>query len=129
MANRKRFYDKVFSGDGIVCHGPEETLRLGEEFAAWARDGAVFSLEGPLGAGKTQFVKGLARGLGVQEEATSPTFTLVHEYSGGRPALVHFDFYRLESAEELRTPGFDDYLGQGVLAIEWGDKFPHILPV
>jgi tRNA threonylcarbamoyladenosine biosynthesis protein TsaE len=97
---------------------------------ALAKPGEVFALRGDLGAGKTQFVKGLAAGLGGDGEAvTSPTFTLIHEYGGGRLRLIHFDFYRLESEAEALRLGLDDYLdGTGVLAIEWADKYPTILP-
>jgi tRNA threonylcarbamoyladenosine biosynthesis protein TsaE len=89
----------------------------------------VLSLIGDLGTGKTEFVKGLAIGLGVEHEVTSPTFTVVHEYRGGRLALFHMDFYRLNHELELEEVGFDDYLmAGGVCAIEWGDKFPNRLP-
>jgi tRNA threonylcarbamoyladenosine biosynthesis protein TsaE len=82
-----------------------------------------------LGAGKTQFVKGLAAGLGHGGDVTSPTFTLVHEYTGGRLALFHFDFYRLETGDDALQIGLDDYLdARGVLAIEWAGKFPEVLP-
>lgn len=90
----------------------------------------MVSLEGPMGAGKTCFVKGLAKALGCDPRAvSSPTFTLVHEYHGGRLPLVHMDLYRLESQSELAPLGFDDYLaGEGIVAIEWGNKFAETLP-
>ena len=83
-----------------------------------------------MGAGKTCFVKGLAESLGCDpHDITSPTFTLIHEYCSGRLPLIHMDLYRLESASELDQLGFDDYLsGEGVVAIEWGDKFFEMLP-
>lgn len=90
--------------------------------------GNIVSLEGPLGAGKTQLVKGIAAALGCVEEASSPSFTLVHEYSGGRYPLYHFDFYRLENVEELYGVGYDDCLAAGGVVVEWGDKFPEALP-
>ncbi len=89
----------------------------------------MLALVGELGAGKTQFVKGLAVGLGYPGEVTSPTFTLIHEYHGGRLPLYHFDFYRLESEDEALQLGLDEYLaGQGICVIEWADKFPRLLP-
>jgi len=105
------------------------TIAFGRDFAARLRAGDVLALMGDLGAGKTHFVKGLADGLGATGEVTSPTFTLIHEYRGGRLPLFHFDLYRLESGEELLRIGFDDYLdAAGVLALEWADKFPELLP-
>src|SRR6202162_1649928 len=113
-----------------VSNDPEETRILGSEFIRNVPAGAVLSLIGDLGAGKTEFVKGLALGLGIDSEVTSPTFTVVHEYRGGRLALFHMDFYRLNEERELDEVGFDDYLmAGGVCAIERGDKFPKRLPV
>ncbi|HEY2343676.1 MAG TPA: tRNA (adenosine(37)-N6)-threonylcarbamoyltransferase complex ATPase subunit type 1 TsaE [Chthoniobacteraceae bacterium] len=114
----------------IISHSAAETFALGVRVAESARAGDVFALRGDLGAGKTHFVKGLAAGLGANPEAvTSPTFTLIHEYEGRHLRLIHFDFYRLESEDEAASLGFDDYLdGSGVLAIEWADKFPAMLP-
>lgn len=113
----------------ITSRSAEETIRAG--FAcgerAVARD--VFGLTGDLGAGKTQFVKGFVAGIGSAAEVTSPTFTLLHEYSGGRLPVYHFDFYRIESAQELVSLGFDDYIeGDGVCIIEWADRFRDLLP-
>jgi tRNA threonylcarbamoyladenosine biosynthesis protein TsaE len=108
---------------------PEETRVIASGFGRKLRAGMVLSLIGDLGTGKTEFVKGLAIGLGVEHEVTSPTFTVVHEYRGGRLALFHMDFYRLNHELELEEVGFDDYLmAGGVCAIEWGDKFPNRLP-
>jgi tRNA threonylcarbamoyladenosine biosynthesis protein TsaE len=113
----------------IISHSAEETFRAGEAEAARVEAGDVLALAGDLGAGKTQWVKGLAAGLGSDAAVTSPTFTLIHEYGGGRLPLYHVDCYRLESAEELLGIGLDDYLdGRGVLVIEWADKFPELLP-
>jgi tRNA threonylcarbamoyladenosine biosynthesis protein TsaE len=113
-----------------VCESVAETRKAGRQLAGWLRGGEVLSLEGPLGAGKTTFVQGLAEGLGCRaEEVSSPTFTLVHEYPDGRLPFVHLDLYRLESPEELAALGFDDLLsGSTIAAIEWGDKFPQALP-
>jgi tRNA threonylcarbamoyladenosine biosynthesis protein TsaE len=113
----------------IISHSPEETWRLGRDEAARLRAGDVLALAGDLGAGKTQWVKGLAAGLRSDAEVTSPTFTLIHEYAGGRLPLYHIDCYRLERAEELLAIGLDDYLdGRGALVIEWADKFPALIP-
>jgi tRNA threonylcarbamoyladenosine biosynthesis protein TsaE len=110
-----------------VCASPEETRTLGARFAAGLESGAVVSLEGTLGAGKTQFVKGFAAALGHADEVSSPTFTLVHEYADG--AVAHFDWYRLDDAAEVTGLGWDDYLASGdTLLVEWGDKFPELLP-
>jgi tRNA threonylcarbamoyladenosine biosynthesis protein TsaE len=112
-----------------ISHSPAETFELGRRVAATLRGGEVLALDGDLGAGKTQFVKGLAAGLGCDAGVTSPTFTLIHEYTGGRRPLYHFDFYRLETGDEALRAGLDDYLGgDGVLAIEWAGKFPALLP-
>jgi tRNA threonylcarbamoyladenosine biosynthesis protein TsaE len=114
----------------IASRSREETLRIGEALGARLRPGDVLALEGPLGAGKTTLVQGIARGLGVPPEipVTSPTFTLVGEYPGRVP-LRHADFYRVESAERLADAGFDDLLdGDGVLVVEWPERFPRALP-
>ena len=113
----------------IISHSPAETFAFGEQVAEGVRPGDVLALSGDLGAGKTHFVKGLAAGLGIVAAVTSPTFTLIHEYPGGRLPLFHFDFYRLDSEDDLLRIGFDDYLDAGgVLAIEWAEKFPALLP-
>lgn len=91
--------------------------------------GDVWALSGELGAGKTHLVQGAAAGLGCQSAATSPTFTLINEYTGGRLPLYHFDFYRLETADEALALDLDEYLdGDGLTVIEWGDKFRELLP-
>ena len=113
----------------IISHSPGETERAGASFAAQVNPGDVLALVGDLGAGKTQWVKGVAAGLGSQASVTSPTFTLIHEYPGGRLPLYHIDCYRLERPEELLAIGLDDYLdGRAVLVIEWADKFPALIP-
>ena len=113
----------------IISHSSQETFELGRQFAAPLRRGAVLALAGDLGAGKTQFSKGLAVGLGVEAEVTSPTFTLIHEYPGGRLPLFHIDLYRLEEEEEVLGIGLDEYLdGDGVTVIEWADKFAALMP-
>ena len=115
--------------DTIISHNADATFHLGERIAARLQSGDLLAPAGELGAGKTQFVKGLVAGLGHHDPVTSPTFTLIHEYAGGRLPLFHFDFYRAENAADILRIGFDDYLGEnGILAIEWADKFPELLP-
>ena len=100
-----------------------ETEALGEELARRLEPGAVVAFSGDLGAGKTAFVRGMARGLGIGERVTSPTFTIVNEYEGGRLPLFHFDMYRLGSADELYDIGWEDYLVRGgVCAVEWSEN-------
>ncbi len=102
--------------------GPEETEALGERLAGIVKSGAVIAYTGDLGAGKTAFTRGLARGLGVTDRVTSPTFTIVNEYEGGRLPLFHFDMYRLGSSDELYDIGWEDYLSRGgVCAVEWSE--------
>jgi tRNA threonylcarbamoyladenosine biosynthesis protein TsaE len=109
--------------DTLISHSPEETESLGERFGRHAQRGAVFALSGELGAGKTQFVKGLARGLGTAARVHSPTFTLVNEYDGGRLKLSHLDLYRLETREQILSAGLADYLApEGVSVIEWAER-------
>lgn len=107
----------------INSHDPEETEALGEEFGRRARSGLVIALSGDLGAGKTRFVKGLARGLGISGRVHSPTFTLVNEYSGGRLKLFHLDLYRLETPEQILSAGIEEFLKpDGVSVIEWAER-------
>jgi tRNA threonylcarbamoyladenosine biosynthesis protein TsaE len=107
----------------------ETTLAVAAEFAQKLNPGDVVALCGGLGAGKTHFSKGIVMGLGCNAAVSSPTFTLVQEYHGGRVPVYHFDFYRLESASELLGIGWDDYLDAGgVCLVEWADKFPELLP-
>ena len=113
----------------FISDSPEKTAAAGAECARGARKGDVFGLTGDLGAGKTQFVKGFVAELGSTDQVTSPTFTLIHEYAGGRVPVYHFDFYRLESADEVARLGLDEYLfGDGVCIVEWADRFPELLP-
>ena len=113
----------------FISDSAERTTAAGAERARDAQAGDIVALTGDLGAGKTQFVKGFVAAIGSNAEATSPTFTLIHEYSGGRLPVYHFDFYRLESAEEVTRLGFDEYLyGDGVCLIEWADRFTQLLP-
>ena len=115
--------------DLIISHSPEETFAAGRCFADRLRRGDILALCGDLGAGKTHFVKGLAVGLRASAEVTSPTFTLIHEYSGGTFPLYHVDFYRLEEIEDALKIGIDEYLeGDGVTVVEWADKFNELIP-
>lgn len=105
-----------------------ETQALGERLGRVLVAGDVVALTGDLGAGKTSFVQGLARGLGVRGRVASPSFTIVNEHEGRLP-LFHVDFYRLESARELDHIGFEDYFARGgVVVVEWADRFPEALP-
>ena len=106
-----------------ITHSPEETERLGAALAQQLRPGTVIAYTGDLGAGKTAFTRGLARGLGYREPVTSPTYTIVNEYLGGRLPLFHFDMYRLSSSDDLWDIGWEDYLERGgVCAVEWSEN-------
>ena len=108
---------------------PVETQRIAREFGSALPRGSVVALVGQLGAGKTQFVKGLVAGIGADAEVTSPTFTLIHEYIGGRLPVYHFDFFRIEDREAAERLGLDEYFfGDGVSVVEWADKFREIIP-
>ena len=107
----------------IITNSPAETEAAGAALAAELKPGSVIAFTGDLGAGKTAFTRGLARGLGVEERVTSPTFTIVNEYEGGRLPLFHFDMYRLEDADSLFDIGWEDYLARGgVCAVEWSEN-------
>ena len=101
----------------------QETEALGEALVARLSPGAVVAFTGDLGAGKTAFVRGMARGLGITQRVTSPTFTIVNEYEGGRLPLFHFDLYRLGSSDELFDIGWEDFLRRGgICAVEWSEN-------
>ncbi len=111
------------------CAGPGDMRDLGAMLAAELESGAVVAIDGELGAGKTELVKGLAAGLGYAGSVTSPTFTLLHEYRGGRLTLLHFDFYRVGSASEILDLGWDESLEEeAIVAVEWAGRFPDLLP-
>ena len=113
----------------FTSNSVEETIAFARDWAQTLRPNDVVALIGDLGAGKTHFVKGLLQGLESAEEATSPTFTLVHEYRCGRLPVFHFDFYRLKERSEIDEIGFDEYLEEGgITVIEWADRFPQVLP-
>jgi len=113
----------------IVSHSEEETLALAIKLSSSFQPGDVIVLKGPLGAGKTAFVRGLATGMGIDEAlVNSPSYTFVNEYNGETP-LYHFDLYRLTSPDDLYEIGWDDYLTrQGVVVVEWGERADELLP-
>jgi tRNA threonylcarbamoyladenosine biosynthesis protein TsaE len=114
----------------FISNSPAETEAIGRQFAL--KDvgvGSIFALKGELGSGKTLFTKGLVAGLGSHATVTSPTFTIVHEYPGGRWPVYHFDFFRLEDRPSVARLGLDDYFfGDGISIIEWADRFPEFIP-
>ena len=106
-----------------------EMIDAGISFAESLEAEDVVALVGDLGAGKTHFSKGVVSGLGANTDVTSPTFSLVNEYAGGRLPIFHFDFYRIDSPDELIRLGWDEYLDEaGIILVEWADKFPELLP-
>lgn len=111
-----------------VTNSAEETESVGAAFAKQLKAGSVVALYGGLGMGKTAFVRGMAAGLGLQAQVSSPTFALVHDY-GGAPPLIHFDMYRVTGWEDLYSTGFFDYLDSGaILVIEWSENVEAALP-
>ena len=117
------------TAETFTSHSEDDTRAIAARLAATLAPGAVLLLSGDLGAGKTAFVRGLAEGLGIDPgEVTSPTFTLVHEYRGGRLPLIHVDLYRLESAD-LDEIGLDSDLAlTGVVAVEWSERLSRSFP-
>ena len=108
----------------FISTSEQETHELGRQLGSCLLPGAVVALYGDLGAGKTAFVRGLAQGLGIESRVSSPTFTIVNEYSGPVP-LFHFDMYRLSSADELFDIGWEDYLSRGgICVVEWSENVP-----
>lgn len=105
----------------------EQTERFGEELAKSLKEGDIIAMDGDLGAGKTCMTRGIARGLGVTSHVSSPTFTLVNEYEGGRLMLYHFDTYRLEGEDDFIASGLDEYFGKGVCVIEWSEVIEGLL--
>ena len=107
----------------FITNSPMETEKVGEALGKVLKPGSVLAYEGDLGAGKTAFTRGLARGLGAYEQVTSPTYTIVNEYLSGRLPLFHFDMYRLASSDDLWDIGWEDYLERGgVCAVEWSEN-------
>ncbi len=113
----------------MITHSVQETRAAGAALAERLKPGDVVALEGDLGAGKSELTRGIARGLGVTETVTSPSFTILNVYTSGRCPLYHFDWYRLESAEELYEMGMDEYLGgDGIAVVEWPGRCPEAVP-
>ena len=112
----------------VITNSPAETEKVGENLGKVLQPGTVLAYEGDLGAGKTAFTRGLARGLGAVDMVTSPTYTIVNEYLSGRLPLFHFDMYRLASADDLWDIGWEDYLERGgVCAVEWSENVAEAL--
>lgn len=107
----------------------EDTLAFARELAQSAAPGAIYCLDGDLGAGKTAFARGFAEGLGITEPVTSPTFTILHEYPDGRLPLYHFDVYRISDPDEMYAIGYEDYFyGNGVCLVEWSELIDELIP-
>lgn len=113
----------------IETRTTEETFALGEKVGRCARPGQIYTLTGDLGVGKTVFTQGVAAGLDITEPISSPTFTIIQVYEGGRLPFYHFDVYRIGDLEEMEEIGYDDYFfGQGICLIEWAELIEEILP-
>lgn len=113
----------------FISNSPAETEAIGRRLAEDIEVRSILALKGELGSGKTVFVKGVVAGLGSRTDVTSPTFTILHEYRGGRLPIYHFDFFRLEERQSIAPLGLDDYFfGDGVSVIEWADRFPDLIP-
>lgn len=112
-----------------ITKSPEETIKLGEKIGSLLKGGDCVAYSGGLGAGKTTITRGISVGLGLGDEVTSPTFSLVNEYVGDRLTLYHFDMYRITSPDDLETTGFYDYMDDdNVLAVEWSENIASELP-
>lgn len=113
----------------IITHSPEETVDAGVKLGKMLSAGDVIAFKGGLGAGKTTFTRGIAVGLGLGDNVTSPTFALVNEYIGKKISLYHFDMYRIETSDDLESTGFYDYPFEGnVVAVEWSENIADALP-
>ncbi|HLW87610.1 MAG TPA: tRNA (adenosine(37)-N6)-threonylcarbamoyltransferase complex ATPase subunit type 1 TsaE [Terriglobales bacterium] len=122
-----RYTDLAMDQREFITHSPEETIALGRTLASSLAPPQIVLLRGDLGAGKTTLVKGIAAGFRAasEDDVTSPTFTLVHEYRGPEANLYHIDLYRVDTARQLETLGLDDLISENsILLIEWGEKFP-----
>lgn len=113
----------------FISNSPEETMAIGKEIGENASSGQIYCLVGDLGVGKTVFTKGFAKGLGIKDHITSPTFTIVNEYKGSKMPFYHFDVYRIEEIEEMDEIGYEEYFfGEGVTFIEWANYIEEIIP-
>jgi tRNA threonylcarbamoyladenosine biosynthesis protein TsaE len=112
----------------FISNSPAETEAMGQQFAEEIGIGSILALRGDLGSGKTVFVKGLVDGLGSRADVTSPTFTILHEYRGGRLPVYHFDFFRLEERESIVRLGLDVTFSAMASVIEWAERFPELIP-
>ena len=125
-----RYTDLAMDQREFITHSPEETIALGRTLVELLTPPKIVLLRGDLGAGKTTLVKGIAAGFraAAEDDVTSPTFTLVHEYRGPSVNLYHIDLYRVDTPRQLETLGLDDLIsGNSVLLIEWGEKFPRFV--
>ena len=111
----------------FISNSPEETENIGVNLSKKLLGNEVIALYGPMGMGKTAFVRGLAKGLGINKGVCSPTFGIVHEYTGSKK-LYHFDMYRVTSFDDLYSTGFFDYIDTGILVIEWSENIESVLP-
>lgn len=118
----------VITAGSCLVRSLSETGELAVRLLPLMKAAGCVSLEGPLGAGKTHFVKATAVAMGITESVSSPTFTLLHSYRSGSTVLHHSDWYRLESPQEAEALGLEEYLDEGLLMIEWGDRFSDLLP-
>ena len=113
----------------ITTHSAEETRALGAKLASQLQRGDVVLLRGGLGAGKSEFARGVARGLGIQGPVPSPSFTILNMYNEGRIPLYHFDWYRIHDSDEIGEMGFEEQIGgDGIALIEWGEQAPEYVP-
>ncbi|NMA02906.1 MAG: tRNA (adenosine(37)-N6)-threonylcarbamoyltransferase complex ATPase subunit type 1 TsaE [Clostridia bacterium] len=113
----------------VISKSPQETSYIGERMAKYLSPGDFISLTGDLGAGKTLFAQGIARGLGIEDHITSPTFTIIHEYNEGRLPLYHMDVYRVNGVQDMENLGYEEYFyGQGVSLVEWANLISEIIP-
>lgn len=114
----------------FITHSPEETISIAEKIGKLLKAGDCIAYYGDLGAGKTTFTRGIAKGLGLPDEVSSPTFAIVNEYHGkGSISLYHFDMYRIGSSDELETTGFYDYpMEESVFAVEWSENIEDVFP-